>query len=79
MNLQMLKHIPAGTEGHPRGTRESCGLHLWSEGGYRVPGLKGLFCLPPKIKNPPVRLPSTPTLGTFVSIRLETFVRLRAR
>ena len=44
MNLQMLKHIPAGTEGHPRGRCESCGLCLWSEGGYRVPGLKGLFC-----------------------------------
>jgi hypothetical protein len=44
MNLEMLKHIPAGTEGHPPGTCESCGLHLWSEGGYRVPGLKGLFC-----------------------------------
>ena len=44
MNLEMLKHTPAGTEGHPRGTCESCGLHLWSDGGYRVPGLKGLFC-----------------------------------
>ena len=44
MNLEILKHIPAGTERHPRGTCESCGLHLWSEGGYRVPGLKGLFC-----------------------------------
>src|SRR5208337_2162378 len=37
-------HTPAGIEGHPRGRCESCGRHLWSEGGYRVPGLKGLFC-----------------------------------
>jgi len=44
MNFEMLKHIPAGTEGHPRGMCESCGLNLWSDGGYRVRGLKGLFC-----------------------------------
>ncbi len=44
MNLEMLKHIPGGTECHPRGACESCGLYLWSKGGYRVPGLKGLFC-----------------------------------
>jgi hypothetical protein len=44
MNLEILKHIPAGTEGRPRGIYESCGLHVWTDGGYRVPGLKGLFC-----------------------------------
>ncbi len=44
MNLEMLKHIHAGTAGHPRGACESCGLFLPSEGGYRVPGLRGLFC-----------------------------------
>jgi hypothetical protein len=44
MNLEMLKRIPAGAEGHPRGSCGSCGLYLWSEGGYRVAGLKGLFC-----------------------------------
>jgi hypothetical protein len=44
MNLEIFEVVPAGSEGHPRGTCESCGLHLWSEGGYHVPGLKGLFC-----------------------------------
>jgi hypothetical protein len=44
MNLEMLGHVSAGTEGHPRGTCESCGLYLWREGGYRVTRLKGLFC-----------------------------------
>jgi hypothetical protein len=44
MNLEMLKHIPGGTACHPRGACASCGLYLWSKGGYRVPGLKGLFC-----------------------------------
>jgi hypothetical protein len=44
MNLEILKHIPGGTECHPRGACASCGLYLWSKGGYRVPGLKGLFC-----------------------------------
>ena len=50
MNLEILRHVPAGTEGHSRGTCESCGLHLWSEGDYRVPGLKGLFCSLPCIE-----------------------------
>jgi hypothetical protein len=44
MNLEILKRIPAGTEGLPRGACESCGLYLWSEGRYRVPGMKGLVC-----------------------------------
>jgi hypothetical protein len=44
MNLEIFKVVPTGKEDHPRGTCEGCGLHLWSEGGYRVPGLKGLFC-----------------------------------
>jgi hypothetical protein len=44
MNLEIVKHIPAGTEGRPRGICESCGLHVWTDRGYRVPGLKGLFC-----------------------------------
>jgi hypothetical protein len=44
MNLEMLRHVPAGTAGYSRGSCEGCGLHLWSDGGYRGPGLKGLFC-----------------------------------
>ena len=44
MNLEIFEVVAAGSEGHSRGTCESCGLHLWSEGGYHVPGLKGLFC-----------------------------------
>lgn len=44
VNLEVLRQVPAGTEGHPRSTCESCGLFLWSKGGYRIPGLKRLFC-----------------------------------
>jgi hypothetical protein len=44
VNLETLGHVPVGTQGHPRGTCESCGFYLWHEGGYRVPRLKGLFC-----------------------------------
>ena len=44
MNLEIFEVVPAGSEGHSRGTCESCGLHLWSAGGYHVPGLKWLFC-----------------------------------
>ncbi|MFY9531446.1 MAG: hypothetical protein WBC04_12375 [Candidatus Acidiferrales bacterium] len=42
--LALLRFIPAGKEGQPRGACESCDLLLWSDGGYRVPGLKGLCC-----------------------------------
>ena len=42
--LECLRVIPLGKKGEHRGSCASCGLHLWSEGGYRVPGLTGLFC-----------------------------------
>lgn len=42
--LESLRVIPPGKKGEHRGSCASCGLHLWSEGGYRVPGLQGLFC-----------------------------------
>ena len=34
-----LRVIPPGNEGEHRGSCASCGLHLWSEGGYRNSGL----------------------------------------
>jgi hypothetical protein len=42
--LAPLPVVPPGNEGENRGSCASCGLYLWSEGGYRVPGLQGLFC-----------------------------------
>jgi hypothetical protein len=43
-DLSALRFVPHGEEGFPRGTCESCGRFLWSEGGFKVPALKGLFC-----------------------------------
>jgi hypothetical protein len=42
--FEMLRHIPAGSVGAPRGNCEGCGMSIWSEGGYRVPGLPGIHC-----------------------------------
>jgi hypothetical protein len=42
--FEMLKHIPAGSVGSPRGNCEGCGMSIWSEGGYRVSGLPGIHC-----------------------------------
>ena len=42
--LECLRVIPPGKKGERRGSCASCGLHLWSEGGYRIPGIQGLFC-----------------------------------
>jgi hypothetical protein len=42
--LESLRVIPPGKPGEHSGCCASCGLYLWTEGGYRVPGLLGLFC-----------------------------------
>jgi len=42
--LDALRVIPPNKQGQPRGSCTSCGLFLWSEGGYRVSRLPGLFC-----------------------------------
>jgi len=39
-----LREIPPGSHGTPRGYCEGCGLYVWSEGGLKVPGVRGLFC-----------------------------------
>ena len=43
-SFEMLRHIPAGSVGSPRGNCEGCGTSIWSEGGYRVSGLPGIHC-----------------------------------
>jgi hypothetical protein len=43
-SFEMLRHIPAGIVGSARGNCEGCGMFVWSEGGYRVPGLPGIHC-----------------------------------
>jgi hypothetical protein len=42
--IELLRCLPAGVEGTPRGHCDACGTFIWSDGGYRVPGLKGIFC-----------------------------------
>ena len=42
--LGLLRVIPLGHQSEHHGSCATCGLHLWREGGYRLPGLKGLFC-----------------------------------
>jgi len=44
MNWTALKEVPPGQHGFPRGTCESCGLGIWSEGAYKITGIKGYFC-----------------------------------
>ncbi len=44
MNRNVLKDIPLGQPGIPRGNCESCGLYIWSEGGYSIPKRKGHYC-----------------------------------
>ena len=39
-----LREIPPGSHGTPRGYCESCGLYIWSEGGLKILGIRGLFC-----------------------------------
>ncbi len=39
-----LRQELPGSEGIPRGCCESCRLHLWSDGGLKIPGLRGLYC-----------------------------------
>ena len=43
-SFERLQHTPAGSVGSPRGNCEGCGMFIWSEGGYRVPGLPGIHC-----------------------------------
>lgn len=42
--LAPLRVISPAKQGEHCGPCASCGLYLWSEGGYRLPGLQGLFC-----------------------------------
>lgn len=44
MNWTALKEVPPGEHGFPRGNCESCGLYVWSEGAYKITGIKGYFC-----------------------------------
>lgn len=39
-----LREIPPGSHGTPRGYCQSCGLYLWSTGGYKIPNVRGIFC-----------------------------------
>ena len=43
-SFEMFRHIAAGSVGAPRGNCEGCGMSIWSQGGYRVPGLSGIHC-----------------------------------
>lgn len=44
VDWQPLRVIPPGEPGTPRGFCESCALYIWTEGGYKVPGVRGIFC-----------------------------------
>ncbi len=39
-----LRQELPGQYGVPRGCCESCRLFLWSDGGLKVPGLRGVYC-----------------------------------
>jgi hypothetical protein len=39
-----LREVPPGVRGAPRGYCEGCGLYIWSEGGLKIPGVRGIFC-----------------------------------
>jgi hypothetical protein len=42
--LSPFRVVPPGAPGVPRGACESCGLYLWDDGGYKIPGLDGIYC-----------------------------------
>jgi predicted nucleic acid-binding Zn ribbon protein len=42
--LEQFRVVPAGIPGEPRGHCTACGDHIWTSGGYRIPGLAGLYC-----------------------------------
>ena len=44
VDWEPLRVIPPGEPGLPRGFCESCALYIWVEGGYKIPGVRGLFC-----------------------------------
>jgi len=44
MNWTALGDIPPGESGFPRGNCESCSLYIWSDGSYKIPDRKGLYC-----------------------------------
>ena len=39
-----IRVIPPGEPGVPRGFCQSCALYIWAEGGYKIPGVRGIFC-----------------------------------
>ena len=44
VNWEPLRVIPPGEPGLPCGFCESCALYIWVEGGYKIPGVRGIFC-----------------------------------
>src|SRR5215831_15789483 len=42
--LEQFRPVPAGGEGSPRGRCDACDIFIWSDGVYKIPGLKGIFC-----------------------------------
>ena len=44
INWSALREIPAGSRGSPRGYCESCRLYIWSDGGLKIPGVRGFYC-----------------------------------
>lgn len=55
--LEQFRKVPRGEEGHPRGSCDSCGLYIFSDGGYEIPGLReasgraSIFCSLPCIES----------------------------
>jgi len=42
--MEIFRHVSEGIEGHPRGSCEGCGKHIWSGGGFKAPGIPGVSC-----------------------------------
>lgn len=44
VDWEPIRVIPPGEPGMPRGFCQSCALYIWAEGGYKIPGVRGIFC-----------------------------------
>ena len=44
VDWSVLREIPPGSRGSPRGYCDSCGLYIWSDGGLKIPGVRGFYC-----------------------------------
>jgi hypothetical protein len=42
--LELFHVVPPDVEGSPRGQCAACADYIWTSGGYRIPGLAGLYC-----------------------------------